>query len=450
MNGSGAWHARHAWLGGDGLARDVTLVAHDGRWVDVTAGSTPPRDAVELDGVVLPGFANVHSHAFHRALRGRAQHPGDFWKWREAMYRVAEKLDPQSLRALAAACFGEMVLAGFTVVGEFHYVHHAPDGRPYDNPHAMTDALVAAAADAGIRITLLDTCYLQAGFDGAELDPLQRRFSDGSFDAWAARAHEAADEHGGDAGVVYAAAIHSVRAVGAVDLAAVAAWADEHETPLHVHVSEQRRENEAALAAAGRTPVGMLDAAGALRPGTTLVHATHLRDDDVEIVAASGADVCLCTTTERDLGDGLPEVEPLARRGVRLTLGTDSHAVVDAFAEMRGIEHAARVLTERRGVLSSGALLDAATASGADALGWGSWGLAPGNPADLVAISTDSPRLAGWGEDTLLDAVVHGAFAEDVAAVVVGGRAVVRDGLHTSIDVPAALHDAITSLTEAQ
>ncbi|GAB3800159.1 hypothetical protein GCM10027605_15180 [Micromonospora zhanjiangensis] len=219
------WHAEHAWLGDPaaGPVDDVLIEVTDGRFGAVTAGRTPPPDAVRLAGLTLPGLANAHSHAFHRALRGRTQDGrGDFWSWRDRMYAVAARLDPERYLALARAAYAEMALAGITCVGEFHYLHHAPGGRPYDDPNAMSAALVEAAAQAGVRLTLLDTCYLTAGVDGTPLAGGQLRFGDGDAAGWAERAG-AFRPAGGHARL--GAAVHSVRAVPADQLPEVARWA---------------------------------------------------------------------------------------------------------------------------------------------------------------------------------------------------------------------------------
>ena len=258
-----------------GLAADVTFEIADGRFTDVKPG-TAPGDARRLPGVVLPGFANAHSHAFHRALRGRTHGGGGtFWTWREAMYAVAARLDPDSYRALATAAYAEMASAGVTAVAEFHYVHHGPGGVPYAEPHAMRAALRAAAADAGIRLTLLDTCYLAGGFD-TPLEGPQLRFGDRDVHAWAERA-------AGADGV----AVHSVRAVPRDALAVVAKAAEGR--PLHVHLSEQPAENAACLARHGLTPTGLLAAEGVLGQATTAVHATHLTDADIALLGVAHA-----------------------------------------------------------------------------------------------------------------------------------------------------------------
>src|SRR5690606_3208206 len=263
--------------------------------------------------------ANAHSPAFHRALRGRtATGRGDFWTWREQMYAVAERLDPDRYRALAEAVYAEMALAAVTCVGEFHYLHHGPDGTPYADPNTMGLALVEAARSAGLRIALLDTCYLAAGFD-APPEGVQTRFSDGDAERWAQRVDALAAVCAGADDVVVGAAVHSVRAVPATQIPAVAGWAAEHAAPLHVHLSEQRAENSACRAAHGISPTELLADTGALGSRTTAIHATHVGVDDIALLGASGTGVCACPTTERDLADGIGPFVQLAAAGVALS-----------------------------------------------------------------------------------------------------------------------------------
>jgi formiminoglutamate deiminase len=421
-----SFHAEYAWVG-DAVAANVRIDVAGGRFTHVQPDA-PAGNATRLPGLVLPGFANVHSHAFHRALRGRTHGGrGDFWTWRERMYEVAGRLDPDGYHALARAVYGEMALAGITAVGEFHYLHHQPDGTPYADPNAMGHALLAAAADAGVRITLLDTLYLTSTVDGKPLEGVQRRFGDGDLDGWTAR-HEqlAAGPH-----ARIGAAVHSVRAVPERFLSGMTGHG-----PLHVHLSEQRAENEQTRAAYGCTPAELLRRNGVLGPGTTAVHATHLTDGDVGALAGTG--VCFCPTTERDLADGIGPARRLADAGARLSLGSDSQAVIDPFAEMQALEADERLATEQRGRFTAAELIRAATDH--TALGWDDAGaIAAGNRADLVAVSLDGVRVAGVDPAAL----VFAATAADVTHVVADGRHIVSDGRHTGFDVPAALRKAL-------
>ena len=433
--------ASHALLP-SGPARDVLIEVADGRFTSVTPGASARPDVTHLRGVVLPGFANAHSHAFHRALRGRTHSGGGtFWTWRQAMYSLASRLDPDNYLALARAVYAEMALAGVTTVGEFHYLHHAPGGQPYRDPNAMGHALQQAARDAGLRLTLLDTCYLEGGLDAGghrPLDELQLRFSDKTVDAWAARV-AAVDQR---PGTVTGFAVHSVRAVTPADLAAAAAAAAPSAgRPLHVHLSEQPAENDAALAYYGRTPTALLGMSGALTPHTTVVHATHLTDRDIRVLGEAGVTACFCPTTEQDLADGIGPARALADAGARLSLGTDQNAVVDLIGEARALESGERLASRRRGRFRPEELLAAATAHGS--LGWPDAGaIAPGGRADLVCVRTDTVRTAGADPAQILLA----ATAADVDSVWVDGAPVVSGGEHRLGDVARLLADAIDAL----
>jgi formiminoglutamate deiminase len=428
------------------------LEVADGRFTRISPGvAVPPPGAVRLAGLTVPGLANAHSHAFHRALRGRTHAgAGDFWAWRDRMYAVATRLDPASYETLARACFAEMALAGITVVGEFHYLHHGPDGRPYDDPNAMAVALRAAAAAAGVRLTLLDTLYLQGDVDGGPLSPVQQRFSDGDADRWADRVSPLADAWRGDPLARVGVAVHSVRAVDPASMGVVAGLAERGSWAIHVHVSEQAAENQACLAVHGRSPVQLLADAGVLGPRTTAVHATHVDRADIRRLASAGCTVCLCPTTERDLADGVGSARALVAEGVPLAVGSDSHAAIDLFEEARAVELDERLVFGTRGGLSPAALLTAATEAGAKSLGWPDAGrLEVGALADFVTVGLDSVRLAGAPDDALLAAIVYAATAADVTNVVVAGRPVVADGRHLLVpNVPRALHTAIAPLFE--
>lgn len=319
------------------------------------------------DPAEVPAFANCHSHVFHRALRGRVTGAGSFWAWRRQMYDLAAVLDPDLLFELAAATYAEMHLAGIRAVGEFHYLHHGPDGRPYADPNAMSEALIAAAREARVRLALLDTCYLASGF-GEPPQGVQVRFSDGDADRWATRVESLTAQYAGSTDIVVGAAIHSVRAVPGDQLKIVAEAFPQ--APLHVHVSEQPAENEACLAATGRTPVQLLDEAGAWTDRTTAVHATHLAGRDIETLGNARSFVCFCPTTEAELADGIGPSVALREAGARLTLGSDSNTVIDPFAEARGVEMHERLRSGMRGAWSAEQLWRAATTDGHVSLGF--------------------------------------------------------------------------------
>ncbi len=412
------------------VQRSIDIHCAAGLISAIEPSSTSPArsgDVYRLPGLVVPGFADAHSHIFHRALRGRTHGGGGtFWTWRERMYALAGRLDPDSLRELAFAGYLELLCAGYTAVGEFHYLHHRPGGRPYDDPNAMGLAVADAAADAGIHLTLLDIAYLAGGFD-QPVGEVQRRFSDGSAEAWQRRVQ------GLPAGLRVGVGIHSVRAVPPRELPVVAAAA--HGRVLHVHLSEQPAENADCLAATGRTPTALLAEAGAVGPRTAAVHGTHLSDDDIALLGAAGAFVVVCPTTEADLADGLPAASRLRAAGARLALGGDQQVVVDPFAQARGLEYGERLAGGRRGVFAPATLWAAAQAESHAAIDSPGGRLAVGAPADLVAIRTDTARTAGAD----LEQLVLCASAQDVGVVVVGGFIRARAGKHLAHGDPGPL-----------
>ncbi|WP_308189698.1 formimidoylglutamate deiminase [Nocardioides sp. cx-169] len=450
MTGPASYLLERAWVDG-AVVDDVLVTIEAGRFTGVTRGARnsrlpdealsgnrefhrAPGETHRLPGLTLPGLANCHSHAFHRALRGRTQRErGTFWTWREQMYALAGRLGPDSCFALARATYGEMAAAGITSVGEFHYLHHQPDGTPYDDPNAMGHALVAAAREAGVRIALLDTCYLSSGF-GAPPRGAQVRYCDGDAERWAARVARLRP----DDTTVVGAAIHSVRAVPDDQLRTVVEASAGR--PLHVHVSEQTAENDDCVAAYGATPTQLLAEHGVLGPLTTAVHATHLTEDDVARLGGTGTHACLCPTTERDLGDGVGPSRHLRDAGSPLTLGSDSHAVVDLFEEMRAVELDERLATRTRGHWAAAELLAAATATGHASLGFADAGaIAVGQRADLVTVDTASPRTAGTGADA--HTAVFAATAADVTHVVADGQVIYEqgDGARVGHDLAATI-----------
>jgi formiminoglutamate deiminase len=434
-----------AWLGGERADSGVAIEVDGERIASVEAGVAPPSGAETLRGLTLPGLANAHSHAFQRALRGRTQAAGEgsFWTWREQMYELAARLDPDSYHRLARAVYSEMALAGITAVGEFHYLHHGDGGTPYEDPNAMGCALIEAAAEAGIRLTLIDACYLHGGIGEALTGP-QLRFGDADADAWAARVDTLAPDAGGadPAGVRIGAAVHSIRAVDPDSARVVAEWASAHGAPLHAHVSEQPAENEACIATHGVTPTQLLAGAGALGERFTAIHATHLTPEDIAQLA--GSTVCLCPTTERDLADGIGPARRLREAGASLSLGSDSHAVIDLFEEARAVELDERLASNIRGNHSARDLLSAACPDGYRCLGWDDGGrIEAGALADLATVSLDSVRMAGTTADSALESVVFAASSADVTHVVSRGRFIVRDGVHHRIEVARELEASI-------
>ncbi|TME07602.1 MAG: formimidoylglutamate deiminase [Chloroflexi bacterium] len=408
MRGSGLWHADYAWLGH--VATDVLIEVEDGRIKSVTEDANPPAGARHLKGFTFPGLANVHSHAFQESLRGRTEAGGaDFWEWRRQMFDAAQGWDRPSYFDYARTVFREMLHAGITAVGEFHYLHR------YGND--LGEALIEAATAEGIRITLLDACYLRGGVDGRPLEGIQRSFSDGDVERWAARVEEL---RGGD-GVRIGAAIHSVRAVDPASMRVVAAWARQRKAPLHIHLAEQPAEVDECLAIEGCTPAELLEREGILGPDLTAIHAIHVNDHDVSLLGSHRVTICASPTTERDLGDRVGPLRNLAEAGSLLCLGSDSNAVIDVLEEARALELDQRRASGRRVIHPPEALLEAATAGGMRALGWEAGEIRRGQLADFATVQPPRTEWRGLG----LGYLIFCCSARDITHVVVGGRAVV-------------------------
>ncbi|MBD8020635.1 formimidoylglutamate deiminase [Brevibacterium gallinarum] len=440
-------HFEAAWLAPGRYARDVRVSIDDtGIITAIEEGADPgaaagPEVNQKLAGFAIPGAVNAHSHAFHRLLRGRTHGDGGtFWTWREVMYRVAGQLDPENYYRAARAIYAEMVTAGYTAVGEFHYVHYAPGGTPYAEPHAMERALAQAACDAGIRLVLLDTCYL-TGAIGEELGAEQQRFGDGTIDGYLQRHTALAETLAADfpahvtGGVTLGAAIHSVRAVPAAALPAFTAL----DGPLHVHLSEQPAENDACRMAYGKTPTQLLADAGVVTDRLSAVHATHLTDADIELLGQAASTIVMCPTTEADLADGIGPARALADAGAVISLGSDQHVTLDPLLELRGLEAGERLGSGQRGRFSPAELLAALTSGGSRSLHLGDSnaaattasgaGLATGQPADIAVIAADTPRTYGSAGEQIMLA----GTAADVTHVFSAGRLVAEHGVHASL-----------------
>jgi formimidoylglutamate deiminase len=411
----------------------IVAITDDGMIGEITPRRADSPVTEPLPGVaLLPGFVNTHSHVFQRALRGHTHRPlsrqDTFWTWRRAMYAEAARLDPDLLYEGALHTYREMLAAGYTTVGEFHYVHHRPGGAPYANPNAMAEAILQAGREAGIRVVLLMAAYAQSGFNQPPEEE-QRRFCDASVEAYLERVEALRV-----AGVPVGVAPHSVRAVPEDWLRAIAQYSRAHARPLHVHADEQMAEIEQTRAARGCTPIELLERFGALHEYTTVVHATHADANEIELLARRGCTVCVCPTTEGDLGDGIAPYAELLAAGLSLAIGADSNTRLDPIEELRWAEYSARMRYQRRRVLvadelaSPGPLLlTMGTATGARALGLSTGEIAPGRPADLVAINLQHPTLAGWTDEDLLDTLFFGASAEVIAGTWVQGRKVRLD-----------------------
>jgi formiminoglutamate deiminase len=415
------------WLAG-GFASGVTVaVGVSGRVESVGPARHSGSGAFRrMEGVaLLPGFVNAHSHAFQRGLRGAVERfspdAGTFWSWREGMYALAASLDRETLGELCRRAFSEMRSAGITAVGEFHYLHHDREGD-----WAFDDVVLEAAAEVGIRLVLLQACY-SAGGIGRPLEPGQRRFATPDLaEYWRQwdRLAPKLDPRTQTLGVV----AHSIRATSLAEIKALHAEAVRRRLPFHIHVEEQRREIEEAVAAYGRTPMRVLCDELATTDGVTAVHCSHTAPTDMAAFLERGGRVCVCPLTEANLADGIPDLAAAHAAGGRLALGTDANTRISLIEEMRWLEYGQRLRGERRGALAdarggvAASLLEAATSGGAAALGIGGGRIAPGEWADFVAVDLNAVPLAGEPAEGLLEAIVFGAGNEAVAGTFVGGK----------------------------
>jgi formimidoylglutamate deiminase len=428
-----------------------TLLYQDGRFlsgkqldvddagrVTVTARDPTP---VDLKGkALLPGFVNAHSHSFQRLIRGRAESRAvsgkDFWSWRNTMYQAAAHLSPEEVYDVARMCFLEMVRTGITTVGEFHYLHNAPDGTPYDDPNLIARQVIAAAQSVGLRIVLLRSAYLRSGYQ-LLLDLGQRRFFENvdAFLSNIASLRASYPENAAD--VRFGVAPHSIRAVPLDELHEIVSWARSNSLPIHMHVAEQIAENVECQREYGSTPVALLGRDGLLGEDFVAVHAIHLSSEEIAAFAKTQAIVCSCPTTERNLGDGIVQVDALMKLGVRHALGSDSQAQIDPLEDARELDYHLRLAQQQRAVLDqidyrpiAERLFDCATIHGAHALAVESGSLRPGEYGDMVSIDLEDISVAGHTPDTLLPLIVFGANRTAIRDVVVNGKTILQDGHH--------------------
>ena len=373
--------------------------------------------SLPADGAIhLPALATAHSHAFQRAMRGKAQRRGvgsdasdDFWSWRGQMYRTAAALTPETIASVSRVAFRELARAGVRTVGEFHYVHHQPDGTPYDDRTILSDAVIRAAKDEGLRIALFRVAYHRAG-DGKVAESGQRRFCDPSVDDVLRDVDTLRARYASDPDVRIGIAPHSVRAVPPSWLAPLGAYADVHALPLSMHVAEQRREIDECVAETGKRPLELLAEQGILSSRFVAVHATHLEPHEAKLLGDARGFACICATTERDLGDGLPEIGALRAAGARLCTGIDSHVITDPIEELRALETHERLRTRTRitwqpsGSSLAEQLWREGSIEGAHACGFGDAG-------GTVVIRRDHPTLALVADGELLDAIVFSGGA---------------------------------------
>ncbi|MEJ2122059.1 MAG: formimidoylglutamate deiminase [Alphaproteobacteria bacterium] len=432
-----------------------------GAVADVAAAAPNDAEAETVAGFAIPGMANLHSHAFQRAMAGLAEHRGSesdsFWTWRETMYRFVSLVTPEDLKAIAAQLYVEMLKAGYTAVAEFHYVHHAPDGAPYGDRATMSNAVFAAARAAGIGLTHLPVLYAAGGFGGKSPGGSQRRFLN-DVDGLFAIIDAVAAMTSGDPQTRTGLALHSLRAVPPDLINAALDRLDgiDDAAPIHIHVAEQHREVEDCLSWSGKRPVDWLLDNAAVDARWCLVHATHMEAGEVAGLAKSGAVAGLCPTTEANLGDGLFPLRAFLDKGGRLGIGSDSHISVSPVEELRWLEYGQRLVSGERNVAGAAgastgrALYEAALAGGAQACGRPVGSLAPGRRADLVVLDAAHPVLAGLGPERVLDAHVFSGNTSAARDVMVGGSWVVRDGRHEDEDrIEASYRLVVTRLVAA-
>lgn len=388
---------------------------------------------------LLPGFVNTHSHAFQRAVRGRTEYPWrsgsreeSFWSWREIMYRAASELDPTDLEAVSQAVYVEMVKSGITRVGEFHYLHHRVDGTPYEDPDELTNRVLSAARSAGLSVTLLRSFYQRAGVGRPDPEGAQKIFCDPSLEYYL-ETIERLRSRGLSVGITP----HSVRAVPKAQLEHLVAYANKHNLPFHIHVSEQQKEIEESLQEYGQRPVELLHSLGALGPRTTLVHAIHLTPREISLIGKTGCHIASCPTTERNLGDGIVPAADLLQAGAVFTFGTDSQCQICLPEDARQLEYHLRLQTERRSVLFKDArkagieLLNMLTHNGASSLGIEKGGrLEPGACAQAIAVDLEHLSLAGSSRESLPLDIVFSAENSTVTDVWIDGQEVVSQGHH--------------------
>jgi formimidoylglutamate deiminase len=428
-----------------GWADDVRLGIDGGR-IDTIETGTRPGTGDTLSGCLVPGLTNAHSHAFQRALAGHTEKRSpegrdNFWTWRERMYELAAQVDAKSLYAIARQVYSEMTEAGYTAVAEFHYLHNGPGSA--GSRDEMFDALRRAATDSGIRMTYVPVLYERAGFDVPEPQGNQALFAL-TIEAFIEHYDRVRSQLSGT--ITPAIGAHSLRAVSQESLQVIAGIAQRDNIPMHLHIAEQQREVDQSMAALGRRPVRWLLENFAVDANWCLVHATHMDDDEVDALASTGAVVCLCPSTEANLGDGLFRLHDYLRAGGEIAIGSDSHISINPYEELRWLEYGQRLATRTRNIVSLNdshvgrELLLRALAGGLQASSRNDAGIAAGAPADFVALYEDDPMLLGHGDDSRLDALVFSGYRLPVDRVMVNGEWVVVDGTHVSRDESRAAY----------
>ena len=436
-----AWVPDLIYIGGRFESGRALVCDGQGKIVEIVES----EEGIRLAGrALLPGMVNAHSHAFQRVIRGRTEHRSQhstdsFWTWREQMYAAANRLGPEEIYAASRLAFLEMALTGITAVGEFHYIHRAPDGSAYSDPNLLAREVIRAARDAGIRIALLRVAYARAGYQ-TEANLLQVRFIEDSPETYLKNLEELFSTR--DEMVWVGVAPHSVRAVPLDYLKTIVSFANERDLPVHMHVAEQPAEVSACIEEYGRSPVALLETEGLLSKRFTAVHAIHVTPKAIGAIARAGAVVCACPTTERNLGDGVVPVDAYFDAGVPVALGSDSQIQIDLLEDARELEYHLRLQKTARNVLapaddtSSSALarrlFDCATENGARSIGFNAGKLEAGAPADFFTVDLDDPCIAGSSTEDLLACIVFSGSRAMMRDVVVGGKRIVEEGRHFS------------------
>ncbi len=458
MNTTLFWAAQ-AWV--DGAWRHQVCLEVDsmGRWSRISKGiAQPPAGATVLQGPVLPGMVNAHSHAFQRAFAGlserRSSDTDDFWSWRDRMYGVALRITPTQMRAVATQLYVEMLQGGYTQVCEFHYLHHSETGAPYTDPATMAWALADAASDAGLGLTLLPVLYERAGFAQPTLREDQRRFA-GTPDFIADL--QKTVQHSGRALLNTGVSIHSLRAASSMSIQSLLRHVGDADMPIHIHVAEQMQEVRDCLAHTGQRPIAWLSDQLPLDARWQLVHATHTEVSEIEAVARRGAGIVICPSTEGNLGDGLADLPTWLGHDVPMAIGSDSHVSRQWAEELRWLEYGQRLGLQRRNVAASPAtqpataarLFEAALSAGGRAAGQQKWGIQVGARADLLVLDTRAPGLLGVPASHTLDALVFATNTSAIRDVYVAGRQVVRSGVHLqSMQIASDFEEVMQALWE--
>jgi formimidoylglutamate deiminase len=452
------WLPELLYVDGEFL-RDFSLTCESGRIVSIGPAKREAEGTlVPLPNkALLPGLVNAHSHAFQRVNRGKteyrsAESSDSFWTWRELMYAAANRMDVEDIYDASRMAFMEMALSGITTVGEFHYIHNAPEGRPYDDANLLAKEVIRAANDVGLRIALLRVAYERAGFQ-RELNPLQQRFIE-SKESYLANVEALLNHVHSDMAWV-GVAPHSVRAVSLDYLKLVGGFAREKGISIHMHVAEQPAEVSACIEEYGRSPVALLDTEDLLNERFTAVHAIHVTPKAISAMSQRNSMVCACPTTERNLGDGVIPTDRYFEAGVTVALGTDSQIQIDLLEDARELEYEMRLQRKERNVLASGSaavttelakrLFDCATVNGAKSLGFDGGQLKPGQPADFFTIDLNDPSIAGASEGDLLANAVFSLSRVGIKDVIVAGKRVVENGRHFEQDSTVEKFNALQS-----